>query len=579
MKLVIAILPVIALLLSACTSTENTTAPKKTEVMAVYYPHWHTYPDGEKWFGKGWTEWEFVKTTIPRFKNHRFIKEPLLSYIDGENVRDVEKEIELASNCGIDIFLYDWYWYDGKMTMQESLEKAFLKATNSKKMKFAIMWAYHDRYNRFRIDPKESKPLMLLAKTPQEFLEAMKYCVDNYFGLDNYWRLNGKPFFSMYEVDFFIKNMGGPAKTKKLLATVDAMMKAKGLPPVHWNGMGSNKATLQSIKDAGFESLTTYAINPWHVPTHYERTSKREFIFDYSEIMQAHKRVWNDMSSSDISYIPSVTRGWDSSARCENNHPFPWKYLDYPLCGIVINNTPDRFKKVLEDAKKLAEQNPQKHPAILLNAWNEYTEGSYLLPDMRDGDASLRAIAEVFSRKPANVYICSDTETKQMLEMPKADCENLSYGNHYKQKMDVWFAEGKKQKRPTLVYVHGGGWKSGGMEDRHIASALPMLLKNGVNVVCIDYRFLQDAIEDDVKNPIEYPLADCVNAVNFVKSKANEWNVDTDKIAVVSVSSDNGNALKNALLKAKSNVKVFENINEGKEVATPNFLDIVNKLK
>lgn len=583
MKLITAVLSLITLFLIACTSVEEKKSPKKIEVAAVYYPHWHTYPDGEKNFGKGWTEWENVKTTIPRFKNHKFIKEPLLGYIDGKNPNDVEKEIELASNCGIDVFLFDWYWYDGTLIMKESLEQAFLKAKNTKKMKFAIMWAYHDRYGKLRIDPKIAPAMRLLAKTPEEFLEALTYCVDNYFGLENYWRVDGKPFFCMYEVDFFIKNMGGPAKTKKLLATIDAMMKKKGLPPVHWNGMCSKKASIASIKEAGFETITTYVITPWHVPTHDERTSKREFIFDYSEIMQAHKRVWDDMSSGDLPYMPIVTRGWDCSARCALDTPFPWVRLDYPLCGVVVNNTPDRYKEILQDAKDFAEKNPEKHPAILLNAWNEYTEGSYLLPDMRDGDASLRAIAEVFSRKPSNVYVCSDTETKQMLQIPKATYENYPYGVHHKQRMDVWLADDNNKKRPTIVYVHGGGWNSGGMIDRHIASALPTLLKNGVNVVCLDYRFLQDAIDDEIKNPMDYPLTDGVYAIKYLVGMEKRWNIDLDKLAVVSVSNDNGKALKDTLEdklgKVDIKIKLFENIKEGKETPTPNFLDIVKKLK
>ena len=121
------------------------------------------------------------------------------------------------------------------------------------------------------------------------------------------------------------------------------------------------------------------------------------------------------------------------------------------------------------------------------------------------------------------------------------------------------------------------------MIDRHIASALPTLLKNGVNVVCIDYRFLQDAIDDEIKNPMDYPLTDGVYAIKYLVGMEKRWNIDLDKLAVVSVSNDNGKALKDTLEdklgKADIKIKLFENIKEGKETPTPNFLDIVNKLK
>ena len=100
--------------------------------------------------------WEFVKNGKARFKNHKYTLKPSTGYIDGANPQDVEKEIALASNCGIDVFIYDWYWYDKKMTMQESLEQGFFKAKNSDKMKFAIMWANHDRKDQFR--PKLGEP-------------------------------------------------------------------------------------------------------------------------------------------------------------------------------------------------------------------------------------------------------------------------------------------------------------------------------------------------------------------------------------------------------------------------------------
>ena len=125
-------------------------ASKKIEVMAVYYPHWSVYPKGNEWFHPGWTEWEFARTAKPRFPGHKMPFKPLPGYLDGKDPTDVSTEIELASNAGIDVFLYDYYWYNGQITQQEALEEGFLKAPNRGKMKFALMWCYHERWNQFR---------------------------------------------------------------------------------------------------------------------------------------------------------------------------------------------------------------------------------------------------------------------------------------------------------------------------------------------------------------------------------------------------------------------------------------------
>ena len=85
-------------------------ASKKIEVMAVYYPHWSVYPKGNEWFHPGWTEWEFARTAKPRFPGHKLPFKPLPGYLDGKDPTDVSTEIELASNAGIDVFLYDYYY-------------------------------------------------------------------------------------------------------------------------------------------------------------------------------------------------------------------------------------------------------------------------------------------------------------------------------------------------------------------------------------------------------------------------------------------------------------------------------------
>ena len=53
------------------------------------------------------------------------------------------REIDLAVDHGIGVFLFDWYWYSGVKNMEEALEQGFLKAANRDRMKSALMWANH----------------------------------------------------------------------------------------------------------------------------------------------------------------------------------------------------------------------------------------------------------------------------------------------------------------------------------------------------------------------------------------------------------------------------------------------------
>ena len=99
-----------------------------------------------------------------------------------------------------------------------------------------------------------------------------------------------------------------------------------------------------------------------------------------------------------LPHIPLALRGWDTTPRCCQDEPFPWAKVRYPYTAVYSNVRPEHFAQCLKDARRQAETATKKPGTILINAWNEYTEGSYLMPDTVSGDAYLRAIRSVFGR-------------------------------------------------------------------------------------------------------------------------------------------------------------------------------------
>ena len=196
------------------------------------------------------------------------------------------------------------------------------------------------------------------------------------------------------------------------------------------------------------------------------------------------------------------------------------------------NNTPDIFRACLVAAKKWAEEDPRQPGAVYINGWNEYTEGTYLVPNNFDSDGFLRAIAAVFGRKPSDEYTYVNPSTKQLFTIPAATHENVPYGPHPKQKIDVFLPKGKKGPFPVVTYLHGGGWSGGAMEDHILGSAIRMLLDRGIAVVGTGYRYIRDARADGVKPPVMGCLDDCENALRFVKAHAAEWNLDVSRIGL-----------------------------------------------
>ncbi|MCX7886004.1 MAG: alpha/beta hydrolase [Verrucomicrobiae bacterium] len=104
---------------------------------------------------------------------------------------------------------------------------------------------------------------------------------------------------------------------------------------------------------------------------------------------------------------------------------------------------------------------------------------------------------------------------------------NVPYGPHDRQVLDFYKAESDRPT-PVVLYIHGGGWVGG---DKNRVGALLNLLKEGISVVAINYRFVQQAQLAGVKPPVEWPLRDAARALQFVRGKANEWNIDKQRIA------------------------------------------------
>jgi acetyl esterase/lipase len=109
---------------------------------------------------------------------------------------------------------------------------------------------------------------------------------------------------------------------------------------------------------------------------------------------------------------------------------------------------------------------------------------------------------------------------------PKPTLANVAYGSHPKQVFDFWKAESAKPT-PLLFYIHGGGWM-GGSKER--VSGVADYLKAGISVVSVEYRFIPEATADKVVPPVKGPLHDAARALQFVRSKAAEWNIDKKRI-------------------------------------------------
>lgn len=113
--------------------------------------------------------------------------------------------------------------------------------------------------------------------------------------------------------------------------------------------------------------------------------------------------------------------------------------------------------------------------------------------------------------------------------VPKPTFSEVHYGPHARNVLDFWKADSNKPT-PWVFVIHGGGWVGGSKEVASSAADVSKLLKAGISVVAINYRYVSIAKEEGVKPPVKGPMDDCARALQFVRSKAREWNLDKQRV-------------------------------------------------
>ena len=374
-------------------------------VVSYYFGQYHPNdPRNEKVHGKSWSEWELVKAARPRFPGHQQPKVPLWGYEDESDPQVMARKIAAAADHGITAFIFDWYHYDDGPFLDRPIDEGFLKATNHHRLKFAFMWANHDWIkNLFPYKKGDPQTVLYPGRvTPANFEKISDHVIRDYFGHPSYWKVDGRPYFSFYDLSKLLENFGSVAATRAGLDKFRAKAKAAGLEGLHLNAvtwgqpvLPGGKVRLDSaklVRDLGFDSVTSYV---W-----IHHAGMPQQATDYDVVREAYFAYWDRARKMfDVPYLPNVSMGWDPSPRCDQSVAFD--NSGYPFTNTIKDNTPDRFRAALEMVKRrlLAQDNG---PRILnINCWNEWTEGSYLEPDTVNGMKYLEAVREVFGPGPA----------------------------------------------------------------------------------------------------------------------------------------------------------------------------------
>lgn len=382
-----------ALLFSVSVNGQNKAPAERShyDVAAFLYP---AYAQGDPrlrpFWPQGMGEWETVMTMQDRNPGHYWNRKPLWGPVNEADPAVMSMEINQAVEHGINVFIFDWYWFDGRPFMETTLDSGFLKAENSNKMKFYLMWANHNVNNNWDtrlLKYHEDNWIWMGTVDRKQFEEICDRNIEKYFKLPQYYKINGKPVFMIYDLPNLIKGLGGIPQTIDALKWFQKEAIKAGFPGLDlqftmWDsnfdfsgfdgGKGKNPKN-DMIKQLGFTSATHYQF------AHFVNVDD-----DYLNILAKVKKEWAKIDSTySIPYYPHISVGWDNSPRMVRS-------------PVMKNNTPENFEKGLRMAKAYIDAHPKQAPLITINSWNEWTETSYLEPDNLYGYGYLDAVKKVF---------------------------------------------------------------------------------------------------------------------------------------------------------------------------------------
>ena len=367
---------------------------EKPRIIALYLPQYHPFPENDKWWGKGFTEWTNVARAKPLFKGHYQPRIPAdLGFYDLRLPIVREQQAELAREAGIEGFCYWHYWFgNGKQLMAEIFDEVI----SSGKPDFPIClgWANHSWYAK-NWNEKDSgkRDRILIEQTfpgDEDIRKHYEYVL-RAFKDPRYIKIDNKPFFMIFKANDipsnFIELWNKWAREDGFdgvffVGNVDASDDAsaytqKGFSAVVKDRIGEQRKAASMRHNKSKLAVLKYSCDR----VIKLLTRKPAQVFSYERCIEAYIDEKDDMRDD---VIPSLIPDFDHSPRSGKKG------------YIVHGSTPALFQKYVRHLIDLV--NKKNNKIILLRSWNEWGEGNYMEPDIKNG----KAYIEVLGREVYN---------------------------------------------------------------------------------------------------------------------------------------------------------------------------------
>ncbi len=344
------------------------------------------------------------RLTKPLFPGHDqprsyCLGDPAILDWDDAKPEIAKRHIKIAQQANLDFFVVDAYIgvrqgqniheSDGFLTQVVNLSAADLGYFN-----FGMMYCFKAPRTVMSIKPGHLEPNRELDISTSSARFIVEYCSESLWKHPNYLKIGDRPYIS-----FFLPGTGATTKNgpevKNMFDEIRRLSRnGHGIDP-YIVGIVSHRTPLQDapiIAGLGVDAISGYS-NILDFP-------QMDPVVKHAGLIANRLNEWQKMSMSvEIPVEPTVQVGLDISPRCQyvtpEGEPFTPQSIDelrsfidlYPHSMIVTGSDAQCFEDMLDKTVKLVSslEIPDSEKIITINAWNEITEGSCMLPRVRDG--------------------------------------------------------------------------------------------------------------------------------------------------------------------------------------------------
>ena len=297
---------------------------------------------------------------------------PALGIYSQDNPELADWETKWAIEHGVSFFIYCWYRTSqgGPVTTmfeQSAFDDALFKSRFQNQMKFTIMWE-NQRRGFAGIDNID------------DLLEnLMPYWIEKFFKRDNYLKIDNKPVLFVYQPNDVARDLGGVEQARAAFDLMREACKNAGFDGLYLLGeyRGTDPNFLQGYKNLGLDYVFAYC---WYIGDSPAPPRAIDTQMNYINEVQKHRDI--------LPQIVTLSQAWSG-----------WRDE-----GTIWKLPPVDYETLLRKGKEFIEQNMPKDELgskmLILDNWNEWSEGHYIAPYREYGFGYLDAVRRVFSDAP-----------------------------------------------------------------------------------------------------------------------------------------------------------------------------------